>query len=186
MSELHSHWVPLLNAQESWLTDEAMLSVIPVEARDFSSGDWPRDRALAYLHNHVSMLRMNHERLEAGEAMDPDLINPVLAGLSLRVQPRPQSGGARGVLVAGAESPHFNRGTAAVRVVVHRAVFHFCLYAEFRTSDPAWPGATPGMLRVLRCASRRCGRLVVCAGGLPGFCSPRCAEETARPQGEPA
>lgn len=182
MSDLHSHWVSLLNAQESWLTDEAMLSVISAEARDFSAGDWPRERGLAYLHNNVAALRLNHERLESGEALDYDLLNPVLNGVVLRMSPRRRGGQERGVLLAGSDGQRFNMGTAALRAVVHRAFFHFALYADFRISDPAWPGATPGMLRVLGCAAPSCSRLVVCPAGRPTFCSPRCAEDTARPE----
>ncbi|MSR75454.1 MAG: hypothetical protein EXS14_08305 [Planctomycetes bacterium] len=182
MSELHSYWVQLLNAQDSWLTDEAMLSVIPAEMRDFSGRDWPRERALAYLHNNVSTLRLNHARLESGELMDLDMLNPVLGGVVLRLTTRRRSGQDRGVLLADGNPQNFNPGTVALRAVVHRAFFHFALYADWRLSDPVWPGVSYGMLRVLGCPANSCGKLVVCPAGRVSFCSTRCAEDTARPE----
>lgn len=182
MNELSSHWVPLLNAEKSWLTDEAMLGVIPEVERDFSAGrEWPRDRALTYLANNVSALRANHARLEAGEPLDLDLLNPVLARVSLQLSETRRNGVALATLEAGASPAGFNRGSAALRSLVHRASFHFALYADWRFADPLYPGASAGVLRILVCPANGCSMLVVSPAGRPRYCSPRCAESTARP-----
>src|SRR5687768_1524030 len=86
MIEGHRFWIDLLNAQDSWVTDDSMLSIVPEEAREFeSAADWPRPRALAFLNNNSNALRLNYARLEAGQPLDLDLLNPVLAGVSLRI-----------------------------------------------------------------------------------------------------
>ncbi|MAG55480.1 MAG: hypothetical protein CMJ83_04235, partial [Planctomycetes bacterium] len=80
------HWIDLLNAQQNWVTDESMLDVIPADAREFDSGpEWPRAKVLAYLHNNVGAIRLNYQRLETGEMLDTDLLNPILEGLTLRL-----------------------------------------------------------------------------------------------------
>ncbi len=182
MNELSSHWVPLLNAEKTWLTDEAMLGVIPESERDFSGGrEWSRDRALTYLANNVSALRTNHGHLEAGEPLDLDLLNPVLARVSLQLVELRRAGVATAALEAGASAAGFNRASAALRSLVHRATFHFALYADWRLSDPLYPGASAGVLRILCCPASACSVLVVSPAGRPRYCSPRCAESTARP-----
>jgi|GEM_PF-3522067 hypothetical protein len=182
MNELSSHWVALLNAEKTWLTDEAMLSVIPESEREFSGkAEWPRERALTFLANNVSALQSNHARLEAGEPLDLDLINPVLARVSLQLVAHKRAGITLASLEAGASDAGFNRGSAALRALVHKATFHFALYADWRLADPFYPGASPGVLRILRCPAKACSLLVVSPSGRPRYCSPRCAESTARP-----
>lgn len=194
MSDGHRHWIDLLNAQDGWITDESMLGVIPEEAREFTSAaEWPRTKALAYLNNNTNALRLNYARLESGESLDTELLNIVLGGISIRLvdwRKRPEweelrrERGARGERIFFLQ-PHaalegWNKGTAHVRIVVQRAFFHFARYADQRLGDPAWPGSTPGMLRVLKCAAPRCPALVPCPAGRPMFCSGPCSEDTGR------
>jgi hypothetical protein len=194
MIEGHRCWVDLLNAEAAWITDESMLKVIPDEAREFeSSADWPRGKALAYLNNNAGALRLNYARLEEGLPLDPDLLNPVLESmrLGLVASPREIRIGAAGRrktdsrgrclhLEPRIEADRWNRGTAAVRLLVQRAVYHFAQYIEHRFGDPAYPGASAGMFRVLRCAAPRCPTLLACPTGQPLFCSEACAEDTGR------
>lgn len=190
----HRSWIDLVNAQDGWLTDESMLRVIPEDSREFGSvPEWPKPKALAYLNNNVSALRLNHARLEGGEPLDLDLLNAVLDGISLRVVDWRQRADFRELAVERwrrgerlvflqppAESEGWNRGTVHLRALVRRATFHFARYVDQRLADPAYPGATPGTLRVLRCSAPQCTTLVPCPAGRPQFCSERCSEDTGR------
>jgi len=188
----HRYWIELVNAQANWTTDAAMLELLPEEQREFkSSPRWPRLKALAFLNNNVGSLRLGFERLQEGELPDFDLLNPILEGLQLRLQDWRANGGRerlqRELLARGATPPSlvvkmvtegWNRGSAGLRFVVQRAVYHFARYVDWRLGDPAWPGATPGLFRVLPCSS--CKALVPSATGAPRFCSEACAEDTGR------
>ncbi len=197
MQSGHRVWIDTLNAQGQWLTDSSMLHVIPEEAREFDSAEaWPKSKALAYLHNNVTALRANYNNLETGELLDTDLINPVLASLELRlVDWRHRSDwrefstelrrrGERLLYLSPvAMTDGWNRGTSAIRHLVQRATYHFCRYADMRLSDPAYPGATDGLFRVLSCPAPECESLVPCPMGRPSFCSDGCMEDTGRLDG---
>ena len=193
----HRLWVDILNAQSQWITDASMLNVIPEEAQEFDSvAAWPQHKALAYLHNNVSALRANYNDLEAGELLDTDLLNPVLASIELRMvdwrhradwrelaMERRRRGDRLLYLSPAAVAEGWNRGTAAIRHLVQRATYHFCRYADMRLSDPAYPGASEGMFRVLPCTAAQCDNLVACPVGRPEFCSEGCMEDTGRLDG---
>lgn len=194
----HRSWIDLLNAQEGWLTDAQMLTVIPEESRDFESGpNWPLPKALAYLHNNASALRVNYQRLEAGELLDVDLLNPVLDTITMKfvdwrrkrsdwrdlAAERRRQGDRLAFFAPAPQTDGWNRGSTAIRHLIQRATFHFCRYADLRLSDPAYPGATSGMFRVLGCPAAGCASLVACPVGWPAHCSETCAEDTGRLEG---
>jgi len=189
-------WIDLLNAQDGWVTDESMLDVISEEAREFESApNWPRHKALAFLHNNATALRAHYQQLEAGEPLDVDLMNPILDSIRLRfVDWRQHSdwgryrqerrGGDRLVFLSPVkESEGWNRGAAALRAIIQRSFYHFALYADSRLADPCYPGATPGTFRVLQCPGPRCTALVPCPIGQPDYCSETCSEDTGRLDG---
>lgn len=194
MSAEHRHWIELLNAQETWTNDEGMLQLVPPADREFQSTPrWPRLKALAFLNNNAGVLRSGYARLEAGEELDLDLVNPVLAGVRLRLRDwrrterwaetyrqHLERGGPPRALVVVPEREGWNRGTAHIRYIVHRAFYHFARYADRRLADPVYPDASPGLLRVLPCIT--CGALVACPGGRPRFCSEACSTDTGRLQ----
>ena len=185
-------WIDLLNAQESWTTDDSMLAVIPDGAREFESAEkWPRLKALAFLNNNAQALRVNYLRLEQGETLDLDLLNPVLDGISLRIVNWRAVSGAKerfrddlfhgrlpSAIDVAVKKDGWNLGTAHIRQVVQRAVMSFARYVELRLCDSSYPGATPGMFRVLKCVAPSCTTLLPCAGGVPEFCSDACATDT--------
>jgi hypothetical protein len=190
----HRLWIDLLNAQSGWLTDESMLQVIPEEAREFDSTPrWGRNQALAYLSNNAGALRLNYQRLEAGELLDTELLNAVLDTVRLRVMDWRQRGDYD-ALVADRRrrgdrllffqpslvTEGWNRGTAHIRHLVQRATYHFARYVDQRLGDPRYPGGTSGMFRVLICGGDACEALVACPGGEPDFCSDPCREKTGR------
>lgn len=191
MIEGHRTWIDLLNAHATWVTDAAMLSVLPEECREFESApEWPRGKALAFLHNNVSALRLNFDRLETGELLDVDLLNPLLDAMRLRFvdwrrhgdydalrRERWRRGDRLTYLQPGLFLDGWNKGTAHLRFLVHRAAFHFCRYAEMRLGDPAYPSFSPGMTRVVECPAPRCRALAWSPGGAPVFCSIPCAED---------
>jgi len=193
----HRSWIDLLNAQEGWLTDAQMLTVVPEEAREFdSAAKWPQSKALAYLHNNASALRLNYQRLESGELLDADLLNPILDSMTLKLvdwRRRPdwkelaaerRAQDDRLVYLAPApETDGWNRASTSIRHLVQRAVYHFCRYADQRLADPAYPGSTNGMFRVLQCPAPGCGSLVACLAGRPTYCSDICSEDTGRLEG---
>jgi hypothetical protein len=195
MIEGHRSWIDLLNAHGTWVTDASMLGVLPEEFREFESApEWSKGKALAYLHNNVSALRLNYDRLEAGEMLDLDLLNPVLDSMRLRFvdwrrhadyaamrSERGRRGDRLLHLQPGLFLEGFNKGSAHIRFLVHRAVYHFCRYADIRLADPSYPSFSQGMVRVTCCAAARCQSLVWSPGGFPIFCSPPCAEETGVP-----
>ena len=171
-----------------------MLTVIPEEAREFESApEWTQNKALAYLHNNVSALRLNYQRLESGELLDADLLNPILDSMSLKLRDwrkrpdwrelareRRKAGDRLTFLAPAPQTEGWNRGSSAIRHLVQRATYNFCRYADQRLSDPAYPGATAGMFRVLLCPSPSCGALVACPSGTPVHCSDACDEDTGR------
>ena len=196
MVDGHDSWIELLNAQETWMTDESMLEVIPEPLREFESRpEWPRSKALAFLNNNASSLRLNHSRLEEGAPLDLELLNLLLGGIALQIvdwrgrtdyQDVARDAWRKGerlrFLQPRSDAGRWNRGTRHVRWIIHRAAFDFARYADLRLGDPGYPGATAGTFRVLRCVASGCSRLVACAVGQPGFCSSTCAESTGRIQ----
>ena len=192
MFEGHRKWIDLLNAQETWRTDDAMLALVPEAQREFSSHEhWPRLKALAYLSNNAQALRMNYEALEAGDPMDLGLLTPILEGLALGLRDwrREEAGRDRLLAALGRgsqpsvftlrpDAKSWNRGTAALRRIIQTATFWFSRYLEMRLVDVSYPAATPGLFRVLPCAAAHCHTLVATPNGLPIFCSDICATET--------
>lgn len=190
----HRLWIDLLNAQEHWITDASMLTVIPEDACEFDSApEWPQSKALAYLHNNAAALRLNFQKLEVGEMLDVDLINPVLTSVDLRfvdwrhrpdwrelAEERRRRADRLVFLGPAPATEGWNRATSSIRHLVQRAMYHFCRYADQRLSDPAYPGATEGMFRVLPCPATQCKSVVGCPTGRPVHCSDRCMEDTGR------
>ena len=155
--EQQRFWIALLNLQRTWTTDRAALSFIPPRHRDFTSrADWPQDRAQAFLLNNLELLRESHALLEGGQALEFDLINHVLEGLTLHLQPWPNTeevqraaqakaelGGRLEVLQARASNDEMNPGTRYIRSTVQRAFYYFAQYIDDRLSDPMYPEVSP-------------------------------------------
>ena len=153
--EQQRYWVALLNVERGWSSDEDALSILPASARDFASPpDWPERKALAYLMNHLGLLRDSWRRLEEGKALDAALLNQGLETLRLGLHPWGDAGslaaarrakadaGARleTLRVASAGGGPYNLGTRFVRGTVERSLYYFAQYADHRLSDPAYPG----------------------------------------------
>jgi hypothetical protein len=153
--EQQRYWVALLNLQRSWTTDEDALSILPASARDFDAPpDWPRRKAVAYLMNHLDLLRDSWRRLEDGRRLDLDLLNQGLEPLRLSLHDwgdadglasarrAKTAAGARleTLRVASAGGGPFNAGTRFVRGTVERSLYYFAQYADHRLSDAAYPG----------------------------------------------
>lgn len=155
--EQQRFWIALLNLQRTWATDRASLAFIPPRHRDFTSHkDWPQDRAQAYLLNNLELLRESHGLLMAGKALEFELINHVLNGLTLHLQPWPNAeevkqaaqakaelGGRLEVLQARASNEDMNPGTRYIRSTVQRAFYYFAQYIDDRLSDPLYPEVSP-------------------------------------------
>ena len=151
--EQQRFWIALLNLQRTWTSDRAALAFIPPRHRDFlSRPDWPQPKAQAYLLNNLELLRESYELLERGEAIDFDLVNHVLAGLTLQLQPwanaeqvreaaqaKAELGGRLEVLQARTETEKLNPGTRYIRSTVQRAFYYFAQYVDDRLSDPLYP-----------------------------------------------
>jgi hypothetical protein len=156
--EQQRFWIALLNLQRTWTTDEAAMAFIPPRFRDFTTRpDWPLPRARAYLLNNLELLRDSYRRLEAGEALDYDLLNHALCDLRVRLQPwvdpaalaraaraKAELGGRLEVLQVTADMPECNPGTRYVRATIQRAFYYFAQYVDERLSDPAYPTVSPG------------------------------------------
>ena len=115
-------------------------------------------KAQAYLLNNLELLRESHTLLEAGQALDFDLINHILQGLTLQLQPWPNTEEVRQAAQAKAEmggrlevlqalghekEENVNPGTRYVRATVQRAFYYFSQYVDDRLSDPLYPGVSP-------------------------------------------
>lgn len=160
-------WIALLNLQRSWASDEAALSIVPAAQRDFTRGtEWPERKALAWLLNHLDLLRESHRRLEAGEPLDYELLNASLAPLRLQlfawtdlearrkaVEAREALGGRLDTLRVTGTREGANPGTAWLRDHVERCLWAFAQYVDERLCDPAYPGCSPGRWRVVESAA---------------------------------
>lgn len=161
-AEQQRFWVALLNLQRTWTTDEAAMAFIPPRFRDFSSKpDWPKGKAQAYLLNNLELIRESYRRLEAGEALDFDLLNNGLEDLRVRLQPwtdrrelqraaraKIELGGRLEVLQVTTPMGAMNAGTRYVRATIQRSFYYFAQYVDHRLADPLYPGVTPGLLHV--------------------------------------
>lgn len=161
-AEQQRFWIALLNLQRTWSSDESALAFIPPRFRDFTSrADWPQAKAQAYLLNNLELIRESYRRLEAGEALDYDLLNHGLADLVLRLQPwtnaqdlrraaraKVELGGRLEVLQVTGTMEEANPGTRYVRATIQRAFYYFAQYVDHRLSDPAYPAASPERLHV--------------------------------------
>lgn len=175
-------WIALLNLQRTWATDAAALTFIPPRYRDFESRpDWTWPKAQAYLLNNLELIRDSYRRLEQGQPLEYDLINAVLGGLRLRLQPwtdgselnraaaaKVELGGRLEVLQATSEMKEQNRGTRYVRATVQRSFYYFAQYVDDRLSDPVYPKVSPGRAHVEQDAS---GDLVLVEAGAAGAAS---------------
>ncbi|MFM8978848.1 MAG: hypothetical protein ACKOSS_00055, partial [Planctomycetia bacterium] len=187
-------WIALLNLQRSWASDEAALAILPPAQRDFTRGaEWPERKALAWLLNHLELLRESHRRLEAGEPLDYDLLNASLAPLRLQlfawsdlearrkaVEARAALGGRLDTLRVTGPREGTNPGTAWLRDTVERCLWAFAQYADERLADPAYPGCSPGRWRVVESAAAG-GDLVLeqaAAAASPAPASPTHASPT--------
>lgn len=162
IAEQQRFWIALLNLQRTWTNDRAALSFIPPRHRDFTSrAEWPMPKAQAYLLNNLELLRESHALLEAGKAIEFDLINHVLKDLELRLQPWPNAdevrraaqakaemGGRLEVLQARADDGDVNPGTRYVRATVQRSFYYFANYVDHRLSDPLYPDVSPDRARI--------------------------------------
>jgi hypothetical protein len=161
-AEQQRFWVALLNLQRTWTTDETAMAFIPPRFRDFTSKpDWPRAKAQAFLLNNLELIRESFRRLEAGEALDFDLLNHGLADLELRLQPwtnredlkrasraKTELGGRLEVLQVTPSMEAMNAGTRYVRATIQRSFYYFAQYVDHRLADPLYPGVTPGFVHV--------------------------------------
>ncbi len=161
-AEQQRFWIALLNLQRTWTTDEAAMAFIPPRFRDFSSKpDWPKGKAQAYLLNNLELIRESYRRLEAGEAVDFELLNHGLADLTLRLQPwtdprelkraasaKMELGGRLEVLQVTTDMDEMNGGTRYIRATIQRSFYYFAQYVDYRLSDPLYPGVSPGMMHV--------------------------------------
>jgi hypothetical protein len=161
-AEQQRFWIALLNLQRTWTTDEAAMAFIPPRFRDFTSKpDWPQHKAQAYLLNNLELVRESYRRLEAGEALDFDLLNHGLADLRLRMQPwtdarelrraaqaKAELGGRLEVLQVTTEMDAMNPGTRYIRATIQRCFYYFAQYVDHRLADPRYPDVTPGRLHV--------------------------------------
>jgi hypothetical protein len=165
-AEQQRYWVALLNLHRTWTSDEAALTFLPPRHRDFtSSPEWPQAKAITFLLNNLELIRESHRRLEAGDALDWDLLNHGLAGLTLRLHPwesvsawreahraRADLGSRLETLQvtsgASAATATTNPGTRYVRATVERSLYYFAQYVDDRLADPAYPGVSPGRWRV--------------------------------------
>lgn len=161
-AEPQRFWIALLNLQRTWTSDEAAMAFIPPRFRDFTSKpDWPQAKAQAYLLNNLELIRESYRRLEAGQALDFDLLNHGLLDLQLRLQPwtdptdlrraaraKAELGGRLEVLQVTADLDELNPGTRYIRATIQRSFYYFAQYVDHRLSDPLYPGLTPGRMRV--------------------------------------
>ena len=153
--EQQRFWVALVNLARRWESDEDALSILPPASRDFSSPpEWPAKKAVAYLLNHLDLLRDSWRRVEEGKAPDVDLLNQGLASLHLSLhtvgdadavaaaQRAKADAGARleTLRVSSGSGGTFNAGTKFVRGTVERSLYYFAQYVDHRLSDPAYPG----------------------------------------------
>jgi len=155
-------WTALLNLQRTWASDDAAIAFIPPRFRDFESKpDWPRAKAQAYLLNNLELIRENYRRLEAGEALEFELLNHGLGDLRLRLQPwlnatdlkraataKAELGGRLEVLQVTSDMHEVNAGTRYIRATIQRAFYYFAQYVDSRLSDPAYPEVSPGRMHV--------------------------------------
>jgi hypothetical protein len=156
-AEQQRFWTALLNLQRTWSSDAAAISFIPPRFRDFTSRpEWSEAKALAYLLNNLELIRESYRRLEAGQALDFDLLNHGLANLSLRLQPwrdprdlkraataKSELGGRLEILQVTPDMSEMNPGTRYIRATVQRAVYYFAQYVDDRLSDPLYPAVSP-------------------------------------------
>lgn len=177
-------WTALLNLQRTWSSDDAAIAFIPPRHRDFDSKPlWPWPKAQAYLLNNLELMRDNVRKLEAGQPLDYDELNHVLADLSLTLQPwtntlelkraataKAELGGRLEVLQVTSMLDELNPGTRYIKATVQRAFYYFAQYVDARLSDPAYPEVSPGRLHV---TSDEAGDFVIHDGA-------------AEPQGGPA
>jgi hypothetical protein len=161
-AEQQRFWVALLNLQRTWTTDDAAMAFIPPRFRDFTSKpDWPKAKAQAFLLNNLELIRESYRKLEAGEALDFDLLNHGLADLQLRLQPwtnreelkrasraKTELGGRLEVLQVTPSMDAMNAGTRYVRATIQRSFYYFAQYVDHRLADPLYPGVTPGFVHV--------------------------------------
>ncbi|MDA1194961.1 MAG: hypothetical protein O2894_07220 [Planctomycetota bacterium] len=155
-------WTALLNLQRTWVDDDAAMGFIPPRHRDFEQPPlWPWPKAQAYLLNNLELLRENFRKLEAGETLDFDELNHGLADLTLKLQSWASGPALRKAATAKAELASrlevlqvtsalddLNPGTRYIRATIQRAFYYFAQYVDARLSDPLYPDATPGRLRV--------------------------------------
>ena len=155
--EQQRFWIALLNLQRTWHTDEAAMAFIPPRHRDFTSPpNWPQAKAQAYLLNNLELLRESYRRLEAGEAIDYDLLNHGLEDLRLRLQPwlntrelkqaartKQELGGRLEILQVTSDMDEYNPGTRYIRATIQRSFYYFATYVDDRLSDPAYPRVSP-------------------------------------------
>ena len=160
--EQQRYWILLLNLHRTWSSDDTALSFLPPRHRDFESApEWPRRKALTFLLNNLELIRESYRRLEAGEALDYDLLNNGLETLSLKLHPwravgelrnasraKAELGGRLETLQVTTEHQGVNPGTRYIRATVERSLYYFAQYVDERLSDPAYPRVSPGRWHV--------------------------------------
>ncbi len=155
-------WTALLNLQRTWGSDEAAIAFIPPRHRDFDSKPlWPWPKAQAYLLNNLELIRDSYRALEAGEALDYEVLNHGLGDLRLMLQPwrstaelkrassaKAELGSRLEVLQVTSDLDELNPGTRYIKATIQRAFYYFAQYVDARLSDPAYPEVTPGRMHV--------------------------------------
>ncbi len=187
--EQQQFWVQLVNTVAAWKDEEVLLAYVPERVRDFSvPPGWSLTRAFNYLLNNVDVVRTNHAALEAGRRLDYEMINHVLSAavprlidwgdleaIRARSGARARVGSRIETLVALSPKNGLNPGTVFVRNTVERAFFYFAMYADYRFSDPEYPGASPGKFQVKECLRSGCRKLFIRTPETILYCSEECA-----------
>lgn len=178
----------LVNAREGWSGPDAIEMAVPAPARDFSDPPgWPKERAWTYFVNNVDLIRANHAALEAGQKLDYDMLNVILADGVLALVDRGGVEGLRGhresretekrieTLTAVYGCRDHNPGTTFIRDTVQRVFFFFAKYVDYRVGDPAYPDATPGTFQIRECLGHECRKLFIRSPDTPIYCCDGCA-----------
>jgi hypothetical protein len=187
--EQQRFWMELVNAQEQWADENALISYVPERHRDFADPPgWSAKKTYNYLVNNLDVIRSNHSALEHGRRLDYEMLNNILKEGVLRLvdwgdlkairaqqQARSAVGGRIDTLVAVSRKEGLNKSTIFIRNTVERALFFFAGYVDYRFADPAYPDASPGKFQIKACLWSGCNRLFIRTPETLLYCSDECA-----------
>ena len=84
--EQQQFWLTLVNDRPAFEDADVLAGIVPAGLRDFSTPPgWREKKALNYLVNNIDALRTGHAALEAGRALDYDILNNILSEGHLRL-----------------------------------------------------------------------------------------------------